>query len=677
MRNEPSHPIRDRAHLGGRAVHAASLAALLLAAAPVASANASAKSGPQRVTDAETEEADEVATGPITAALRSVDDDVRIYNDHLTILASPWMEGRLPGTRGMELAKEYIEHYYAEAGLERPYTGADGAPTYRQPFELGTTTIAKSVDLRYAKSPVKVGDTQAKRTEIKFAHGEKEAFTFTGLGKGVRIDADVAFVGYGIEEGPKDSGFTSYADDLDLEGKVAVMLRYEPMDEEGKSQWGRRGRWSARAQFRNKLEAAATRGASAIIIVNTPGAADPRAKTLLAPGSRTRPLVDVPVLHMSSEAGEGLVRLATDGEATLAELTAHANKGPVLGAFGGHLTMDADLDSTVSMAENLVGRLPGRGALANEVIVVGAHFDHLGMGEFGSRDREFRGKALHPGADDNASGTAGILHIARKMAADYAALPADAPLRTVLFIGFSAEESGLNGSEHYVDNPLGSLESHVLMMNFDMIGRMKGSRLALSGVDTADGLKEFIEPIVAANPLDVHQNDRSSGGSDHRSFFDKGVPVLFAIIKDFHADYHTSRDVSYLINRVEAVQAAELFRHIATAYAQHDGRFAFKPDENETPTSDAPATARLGVRPDYGFEGGVRVAGVGDESGAQAAGLQAGDIILTWNGKELKSARAMSELLRGPEPGDVVKLGIRRGEQTLDLEVTLGKPVRR
>ena len=606
----------------------------------------------------------------IADALAEVGEEVRVFNDHLTILASPWMEGRLPGTRGMELAKEYMEFQFRSSGLVAPIELGGGERSFRQPFNLGSTNEVTSAELS-------LGDAT-------FEHGTEAEFTVTGLGTGGAVDGQAVFVGYGIEEG-RDR-FSSFAEDTDLTGKVAVLLRFEPMDADGNSLWNRReGSWSRRAGFNGKLEAVAERGAVAAIILNTPGANDGRVGTLLDAGGGGRAIAEFPVLHLSVAAGQKLISAGTGGSRTLEQLRDEANVGGSVVELSGDLHMVAGLEQRAVVAENVIGMLPGKGALADEFIVVGAHLDHLGQGAFGSRDRANAGRLLHPGADDNASGSAGIILIADKMARSYASAADSANLRSVLFMGFSAEESGLNGSNYYANHPIAPIEKHVLMMNFDMIGRIKDRRLSLSGAGTGAGLGEFLEPIVDASALEIIQPERMSGASDHTSFQRKGMPVLFAIIADFHSDYHTPRDVSSLINRVDAVHAANLFYEIALAAAQRPEAFPFveqrsrrrsrrsaPAEEAEASGGETPALAKVqfGIRPSY-TEEGILVEGITPGSPAAAAGLMKNDRITSWNGEALDLA-GMAAKLKASKPGDKVKVGVTRASgETVELEVTL------
>ena len=427
------------------------------------------------------------------------------------------MEGRLPGTRGMEIAKEYVEFWLRAAGLEAAFEDEAGQPSFRQPFPLDGFSMLAEQELTVGAAADFVADRDYTALSVG-ASGE-------GAGQAV-------FVGYSIPNGP--DGWSSYAESDDLTGKIAIMFRFEPMDAAGHSLWAGSG-WSNRASFANKVSAAAQRGASGIVIINTPGADDERSKTL-SPFSMGRAEVDVPVFMAMPNVAEVLF---ASGGSTLQEMRAKADAGGGAIPLEHELSLMNDVRKEDIIAENVAGLLPGRGELADELVVIGAHMDHLGMGWFGSRDSKTAGRELHPGADDNASGTAGILLIADKLVQDYAQLPADQPLRSVLVIAFSAEESGLNGARYYVENPIADISQHALMMNFDMIGRIKDKRLSVSGVGTAKGMSDWIEPIFEASPLDEQPSNLGGGGSDHLAFLAAQVPSLFGIIADLHVDYHT------------------------------------------------------------------------------------------------------------------------------------------
>jgi Zn-dependent M28 family amino/carboxypeptidase len=184
-----------------------------------------------------------------------------------------------------------------------------------------------------------------------------------------------------------------------------------------------------------------------------------------------------------------------------------------------------------------------------------------------------RAGEIHPGADDNASGSAAVLMLAAKLAQSYAALAEGESARSILFIGFDAEEAGLHGAFHYVSQPIAPLEDHALMINFDMIGRIVNKRLSVSGGRSALGMAEWLDPLFEASPLEIVTDAAIPGGSDHMAFMQRKVPYLFAIIADFHDEYHTPDDVTWKINREDAVAAIDLFHQIALTAAKRTAPF--------------------------------------------------------------------------------------------------------
>ncbi|MDA1267064.1 MAG: M28 family peptidase, partial [Planctomycetota bacterium] len=459
------------------------------------------------------------AEAPISKMLFALPEEVREYHDHISFLAHPFLEGRLPGTRGMEIAKDYCEQYLSDMGLLPVF---ENGTSYRQPFSLGSRN-------RVSAAHLSVGDQS-------FVAGSE--FSVTGMGAGGASSGPVVFCGYGIDRGSQ--GYRGFPEGTDLTGKVAVIFRFEPMDEEGVSLWASRPPWSTKAGFSRKLRDLEKLGAAAVVIVNPPGAKDERINSLMEGGGSGSGYVEIPVLMMVPEAGQRMLTLA-GVESSLMELRREADAAGLVRDLGFELRLEARIEVEELLAENVIGMLPGKGVLKDEIVVLGAHLDHLGQGNFGSR--EGAGK-LHPGADDNASGSAAVIMIAEDLVADYAALPEGSDARTILFMLFSAEESGLIGSQYYANNPAFPIEQHKLMVNFDMIGRISNKRLSLSGAQTGEGLAEFLEPLIDATPLEIVQPENMSGASDHTPFYRAKMPVLFSIIADFHDDYHTSRDTA-------------------------------------------------------------------------------------------------------------------------------------
>ncbi len=619
--------------------------------------------------------------GAVAGALEQLAEDVRVYNDHVVTLANPYMGGRLPGTRGMEVAKDYVQYWLEQYGLQPAFAGvehSEGNP-WRQPFKLSSLP--------------ELDHHALSATESDLVLEPDVDFRGLAVGSGGAVTAPVVFVGYSISEGP--DGFDSFGPHDDLSGKIAVMLRFEPMDADGKSLWSE-SLWSRHASFLAKLTAAREHGATAVVIINTPGADDPRVKELVGvrvAGSRA--VIDGPVAMLSATAAAPFIDALGSGH-SLDDLMQLANVGGGVTELHREAILDVGIKRQRFVAENVGGLLPGKGDLAHELVVVGAHLDHLGTGLFGSRGGAGE---LHPGADDNASGSAAVMMIGEKLVQAYAALPEGASARSIAFVLFSAEESGLNGARHYVESPIVPIEDHALMINFDMIGRIKDKKLSVSGGHTAAGMREWLDPIFNASPLVIHQPGTVGGASDHAAFMRAEVPVLFSILTDLHADYHTPADVSWKINREDAVHTLHMFREIALTAATLPNSFEYVPpaprgnratasaaavvpsdsatSASSAPTSDTPnmanATVRFGIAPGSYDESepGVLVGSVSDDTSASAAGIKAGDRLMTWNGKRIAGVMQWMSMLIGHDPGDVVDVGVIRDGEDIHIDVTL------
>lgn len=600
---------------------------------------------------------------PVAAVLDALGDEVKAFHAHVTTLSNPYFGGRVPGEPGIEAAADYIEHYFREFGLEPPFEEvvrtADGSTvvegSYRQPFTVPGETVVQTARLSW-RSAEASGDL---RPEVDF-----DAAPFTGSGEG---RGPVVFVGYGIESGP--DGYTSFEGDPDLEGAIALVLRFEPMDGAGRSQWAEGDGWSGRAGLTPKFRALTDRGVAGVVIVTPDVADDPRAGEIMSVrGTRFGGRGETPVASMSPDAARAM--LAAAG-ASFDDLKAAADRGP-----HGAIPIDglsADLAVEVEREEirtaNVGGVLPGRGDLADEYIVIGAHYDHVGMGQFGSRSPG----SLHPGADDNASGTSGVLLAAELLTTAYADLPEGADARSVLFLTFSAEEMGLLGSRHFVDEPPFSLSRVVAMINMDMIGRLRGGSLEALGVGTGAEFADLLGPHIRASGLDVSLSEQPGGRSDHASFSGAGVPAI-AFFTGLHEDYHAPGDVGSKIHHKGAVRVVDLVAGFVFDLATRPDRVTFV--EPERPRARAPRmrlSVRLGIAPgNYADDQpGVLVGGVTDGTSAAEAGLTAGDRILRWNGEELLGVEGLMTQLAAAKPGDVARLVVLRDGREIEVRVTL------
>lgn len=595
---------------------------------------------------------------PIADALASVPDDVRAFDIHISTLANPFMQGRTPGSAGSEYAKAYLEFYFEQYGLTKPFqtTTADGTTqSFRQPFELGgrAEVVAQAISASSASG----------RSAGDLTPGED--FNTTGLGAGGVADGKAVFVGYSTVTPEYDA--YAPAPDLDLTGKVAIMLRFEPMNAEGRSKFTG-DQWSGAAGFNGKLRAVAQRNPEAVIIINPANTYDQRANRIFPAGGGGRSILDVPVIHMSSEAGDRLLSTLDAEGRSLSAFQSLADAEPQIIELAGDIELRADVQRTPLIPENVAGLLPGKGDLADEFVVIGAHFDHTGDGGFGTPQTLAQ---VHEGADDNASGTAGVIILADRLAKTYASLPDDADARSVLFIGFDAEESGLNGAYHYVANPIAPIEDHVLMLNMDMIGRIVDGGVTLHGVPSAENFEQWLQPYMDATPLSFSMPTSVSRRSDHAPFYFEGnMPVLFAICDPLHRDYHTDRDEAWKINRVGAVQIIDFFENIATAVAMQPDRLQYAPP---VPQAAAPAQTQVivGVFPQASEDGGVLLTQVSPDSSASEGGLLAGDRIVEWNGKDVPGVDEWRDMLSEHDPGDVVEVTVIRDSRRVETTLTL------
>ena len=590
---------------------------------------------------------------PISDAILSVSEDVKLYNEHLTTLASPYMMGRVPGSAGMERAREYCAFTFEQLGVEPAFPSRDGTPfsSYYDPFELGGTWNVSEEIIALSGLELEAG----------------EDFVYTGLGSdGVAI-GQMVFVGHSIDNGP--DGFDSFGGMEDLSGKIAVLFRFEPVNENGEALWGD-GSWSDRASFSNKLRGLNERGAAGAIIINPPGTFDERADRVSRFGTGGGG-AGFPVFMMTPDAGDELAKLADFGGKNLLELRQYADAGgaPIESTRAIGLTGRSERE--MIEAANVGGVIRGSGSLADEWIVVGAHLDHLGMGYFGSRTGP--GK-LHPGADDNASGSAGVLLLADKLAE--IADDAQGDRRSVLLMLFDGEESGLNGARHYVSDPIAAAEDHALMMNWDMIGRIEDEKLVVAGLDTGVGMRDFFTPFFEDSGLSINAPERMTGASDHMIFYRADIPVVFSHIDGLHGDYHTPEDTSDKINRVGATKAVQLFADMVDAYAGHPDRFAYAEQDSQSASPVGGIKVRFGIMPGSYSEDepGIPVGAVTPGSGAAEGGVLEGDRLVRWDGQKLTDVQSWMVLLAEHEPGDEVKVGVMRDGEEITLDVTLQAP---
>lgn len=567
------------------------------------------------------------------------------FRDVTSTLADDAMEGRGTGTKGNDQAALAIAEWMDALGLAAP------TPGRMQPFEANTG--------------IRVGEHNV----LKDAEYAKDWIPL-GFSKSAEFAGDLVFAGYGIRA--KDLGYDDYAG-LDVSGKIVLALRYEPGEADDKSPFD--GKKPTRySDLRSKAIQAREAGAIALLLVAP--AQSPDEPDKLPPLKTMGPLSDagIPVLQVTRAQADRW--LAASGT-TLAKAQAviDARFKPASFALKGARTEGrVDLHPVIAKTQNVVGVLPGRGALANEVVVVGAHFDHLGWGGQGSFKPDLR--AIHNGADDNASGVAGML-CAAKLLSDRDGEPMER--RSLMFVGFSAEEIGLGGSAWFVEHlPSGKIGDVAAMINLDMVGRMHEDKLNVLGADSSTSWDALIaEANKAASRVKINAGGDGYGPSDHSSFYAAGVPVVH-LFTGAHEQYHSPEDDAALLNVAGGADVARITAALA------DGvRRGPRPDYVRTSAASPTAGdsrgygAYFGSVPDYSAmeatTGGVKLSDVRPNSPAEKGGLKKGDVIVGMAGITINNLYDMTFVLREHKPGDTIDVIVKRDGVEVSLRATLSQ----
>lgn len=581
----------------------------------------------------------------------------RVGHD-IEYLASDELEGRGPMTKGLQVAAEYIRDEFKEVGL---VSGSEDG-SFMQPFKItvGTKPVKTMLVLRGPEGQ-----------ELKLEAGSDFQPMATG-GSGT-AKSEVVFVGYGIAA--DDKKYNDY-EGIDVKDKVVLMIRREPQQDDEKSVFDGKN-VTSHSYIRTKLQAAKQNNAAAILMVNDPFSTEKAGEDQLSkPDGFGSTGINLPMAHMKQAIADQLFAkspIETDGGKKLASVAAiegiiDETLKPMSQTLAGWTAeLEFSFEKVEAEIANVVGVLEGEGPLANETVVIGAHYDHLGYGPYGSRKPGV--KAVHNGADDNATGTAAVMELARRFATRE-----EKPARRMVFIGFTGEERGLLGSNYYVGNPLIPLKDTVAMINFDMIGNLREGGLQLGGVRTGKEFAALVEKVVDAGSLKVNTSI-PMGGSDHAGFYRNGIPIVF-----FHTGltdlYHTPEDDFERINMDGVVQCIDFAERFVDAVVDMPTRPEHVEGVGRRPRRRGPM-AYLGVVPDYSeTAGGLLLSEVNADGPAAKGGLKAGDVVTKIGDTSVADIQGLSAGLRKYRPGQEIKIVVKRGEEEVTLDVTLGQPPR-
>jgi hypothetical protein len=526
---------------------------------------------------------------------------------HVGFLAHDSLQGRQTGSPSERLAASYLVEQMKSMGLQP--AGDSGA--WVQSFGITVRQVADT------NSTLRVG-----RLSLRYG----EHFVVLPGSSGGSADARCVHAGYGIEA--DTLGHNDLKDTTALRGKV-WWVRWQ-----GPAGSNPHGPWGGHVNLARKLALAERYGAAAVV---------------LYPGSPDEVWPDTAFDRRTRGTSLPVLSLTPAGVAALPVGFMHQKQ---------RVQVKAGVLATRVVANNVAAYLDNG---ANRTLVIGAHYDHLGFGEYGGS--RHRGEPqVHNGADDNASGTAGLLALAK-----YWSRHRD-PRFNFLFLAFSGEELGLLGSAYFVRNPWLPLDSVVAMFNMDMIGRLLDStmQLGVHGTGTALEWSAWVDSL--AGPLRIKSSPAGTGSSDHQSFYLQNVPVLH-FFTGTHEDYHKPSDDVHLLNYPGMQLVLEYIVRIANALPNH-GRLTFV----KTQPTDQQATPRfrltLGIMPDYFYEGeGVQVDGVTEGKPASLAGVQRGDILLGLGDFPIRDMQSYMQALAGMQQGKTVDLRLRRKGELVETKV--------
>ena len=575
------------------------------------------------------------------------------YIGYVKYLASPEMRGRETGSPELEKAAGFIRDQFRSMNL-KPLDGT----SYYQDFEVTTSA--------------KLGS----KNEISYANGKKKTslgyqqdFVPLNLSAAGKVSGSVVFAGYGITA--PEYNYDDYAG-LDAKDKIVLVLRHEPQEFDEKSIFDGKV-YTQHSQIFAKAVNAKMHGAKAVLLINDVGAHSGEPDQLEKFGSTSGPAnAGIDFAQVKAEAANKWLELAGKKLETI-EAAIDKDLHPQSFALPGslQLSVNVDIRRDVKTVHNVGAYLPGE---TSEYVIIGAHYDHLGLGDQFSMAPSMVG-TVHPGADDNASGTAGVLELAHWFSRE------SKHKRGILFLTFAGEEQGLLGSSYYVSHPVLPLNDAIAMINMDMIGRVRDRKVYVGGVGTGSTFAALLKDVSAHRDFTTDMTERGGyGSSDHTSFTTKQVPVLF-FFSGLHADYHKPSDTWDKIDAPDAVALLDLIADVTDHLTDGSPRpqFARVLDPHaEVADPNAHSGKVSGYGPDFGsipdfteIPNGVKFADVRPGSPAAKAGLKGGDILTEFDGKPIQNLYDFTYALRTKKPGQEVLVKVLRGTQTIEAKVLL------
>ena len=550
--------------------------------------------------------------------------------NHIKFLSSDEMEGRYPGSEGSTKSADYIAENFNKAGLY-PFN----SDNFYQKFEF------KSGISLSGKNSITINNKRFKVEKDYIPVQFSESGNFKG---------QIIFTGYGLKV--DELNWNDYKD-IDVEGKWVLMFRGSPEGYNPHSKFG------DNISIRKKTLAAKDLGALGVLLINQ---------------EKSEPLINLTFDYNSKPIGIPVLNISYDVLKVLSNedfesIKKEIDKNEKQKSFLLESELEASIDikiETVSIS-NVVGVLrKEQNKTNNNYIVIGAHFDHLGYGSRGSGSLAPGKNIIHNGADDNASGTAVLIDLAYKFSKLKKKLNND-----IIFVAFNAEEQGLLGSKFFVDNIGNDINNIKTMINLDMIGRMKNNQLTIGGIGTAEVFGKIVDNANKNIDIDISKSASGQGPSDHSSFYNKNIPVLF-FHTGGHDDYHKPSDDWTKINVEGINRINNLIFNVVYNVDSNQNPPVFKATTNPPAQRRMSFSVTFGIMPNYGDSSqGLKVDAVRENGPAYSAGMQDGDIIVKINNKDVSDIYEYMARLGELKPGDIAKVQVLRNNKNIMLEIQL------
>ncbi|HEX2975498.1 MAG TPA: M20/M25/M40 family metallo-hydrolase, partial [Bacteroidales bacterium] len=483
--------------------------------------------------------------------------------EHIKYLASDSLRGRLTGSAGDSLAADYIRRNLYSSGFTP--VNEDGFQRFR--------VTKRIVEGRNNRLSINGTSYLPDKDFMPLAFTSQDS-----------LEAAVVFTGYGFNFKSDSLEWNDYRN-IDVKGKWVMMLRADPEPDNNSSLY------LPFSADRDKALTAKDLGAAGILLVAGKNS-DPQ--DAFEPLGTEGFSAGVPAFRIKRSMAD-IILSSTGKSIDALERELIKNRKSVTIETGSIVKARAELVRETAGTRNVIMKLQGEDPkLAKEYVVIGAHFDHLGMGGKGSSSRAVDTVAVHPGADDNASGVAMMLELAEKFSKTKASHK-----RSIVCVAFTGEEEGLLGSKHYVDDPGIDLSRVNSMINLDMLGRLNESNiLQISGTGTAKGLRKMIQSVSDTSVIKLALSDEGFGPSDHSSFYGKNIPVLF-YFTGAHTDYHTPFDTYDKINYEGMLRISDLIFNVAENLANSDTTLHFTEAGPKTAPARRMKGVTLGIMPDF------------------------------------------------------------------------------